>query len=70
MRETAKKKIPTDPLNDLLAAAKPETLINRDWPTDHARRIYRKLGDRKKYLELRHKKLAYGMDYHDLASFH
>ncbi len=44
--------------------------INRDWPTDHARRIYRKLGDREKYLELRRKKLVYGGDYHDLASFY
>lgn len=52
----------------LLAAAL-ETL-NRDWPTGHARQIYRKLGDRKKYLELRYKKLVYGMDYHDLASFY
>ena len=44
--------------------------LNRDWPTDHARRIYRKLGDREKYLELRRKKLVYGMDFHDLATFH
>jgi hypothetical protein len=44
--------------------------LNRDWPTDHARRIYRKLGDREKYLELRCKKLVYGGDYHDLASFY
>ncbi|MGO9018267.1 MAG: hypothetical protein ACLQVJ_07940 [Syntrophobacteraceae bacterium] len=44
--------------------------LNKDWPTDHARRIYRKLGDKKKYLELRYKKLEYGMDYHDLASFY
>ena len=44
--------------------------MNKDWPTDHARRIYRKLGDRAKYLELRHKKLVYGGDYHDLATFY
>ena len=44
--------------------------IGREWPTDHARGIYRKLGDREKYLELRHKKLVYGGDYHDLASFY
>ena len=44
--------------------------LNRDWPTDHARGIYRKLGDREKYLQLRHKKLVYGMDYYDLASFY
>ena len=44
--------------------------MNKEWPTDHARRIYRKLGDRAKYLELRHKKLVYGGDYHDLATFY
>ncbi len=44
--------------------------MNKDWPTDHARRIYRKLGDRAKYLELRHKKLVYGGDYYDLATFY
>ena len=44
--------------------------MNRNWTTDHARRIYRKLGDRAKYLELRHKKLKYGDDYHDLATFY
>ena len=44
--------------------------LNRDCPTDHARRIYRKLGDREKYLELRSKKLVYGGDYYDLASFY
>ncbi len=44
--------------------------MNKEWPTDHARRIYRKLGDREKYLELRSKKLVYGGDYHDLASFY
>ena len=44
--------------------------MNKEWPTDHARRIYRKLGDRAKYLELWHKKLVYGGDYHDLATFY
>ena len=44
--------------------------MNKDWPTDHARRIYRKLGDREKYLELRRKKLVYGMDYYDLVTFY
>ena len=41
-----------------------------DWPRDHARRIYRQIGDRKKYLELRVLKMEYGADYHDLATFY
>lgn len=44
--------------------------MKKEWPTDHARRIYRRLGDREKYLELRLKKLLYGGDYHDLAVFY
>lgn len=44
--------------------------IGRDWPTDHARRIYRQLGDNDKYLELRLRKMKYGLDYHDLAIFY
>jgi hypothetical protein len=44
--------------------------MNADWPRNHAMRIYRKLGDRDKYLELRHKKLIYGGDYYDLATFY
>jgi hypothetical protein len=44
--------------------------LNREWPMDHARRIYRKLGDRQKYLDLRRKKLVYGGDYYDLATFY
>jgi tetratricopeptide (TPR) repeat protein len=44
--------------------------IRKDWPLDHARRIYRRLGDREKYLELRRMKMVYGLDYHDLAQFY
>ncbi len=44
--------------------------LHKDWPMNHAREIYRKIGDRTKYLELRHKKLKYGADYHDLATFY
>jgi len=44
--------------------------IGRDWPIDHARRIYRKIGDHKKYLELRSHRMKYGADYHDLATFY
>ena len=56
--------------DDWRRLAKALEALNKDWPTDHARRIYRKLGDREKYLELRSKKLVYGGDYHDLASFY
>jgi hypothetical protein len=44
--------------------------LEQDWPIDHARRIYRRLGNHKKYLELRFKKMQYGADYYDLASFY
>ncbi len=43
--------------------------INQDWAS-MAREIYRKLGDREKYLELRHKKMLYVGDYCDLATFY
>ena len=44
--------------------------IGRDWPISHARRIYRRIGDKKKYLELRMLKMEYGGDYHDLATWY
>jgi len=44
--------------------------LKQDWPITHARRIYRQIGDNKKYLELRMRKMHYGADYHDLASFY
>lgn len=44
--------------------------LKNSWPTDHARRIYRRIGDHKKYLELRALKMKYGMDYYDLATFY
>ena len=44
--------------------------LPEDWPKDHARRIYCKLGDRKKYLTLRLGDMKYGADYHDLATFY
>lgn len=44
--------------------------MKKDWPLDHARRIYRRLGDREKYLELRRLKMVYGTDYHELARFY
>lgn len=36
----------------------------------HARRIYRQLRNRDKYLELRLQKMTYGADYHDLVTFY
>lgn len=44
--------------------------IGSDWPINHARRIYRKIGDHKKYMELRSLKMEYGGDYYDLATFY
>ena len=56
--------------NDLRALAEAFERMPGDWKTEHARRIYRKLEDRDKYLELRNQKMIYGADYHDLASFY
>lgn len=55
---------------DLRGLAQAFEAMNQDWPRDHARRIYRKLGDLEKYLELRLKQMKYGGDYHDLAKFY
>lgn len=56
--------------NDWQALAEAFETMGGDWILDHARRIYRRLGGREKYLELRHRKLATGADYFDLADFH
>ncbi|GJL84085.1 MAG: hypothetical protein DHS20C01_37190 [marine bacterium B5-7] len=55
---------------DWRALAQAFETMRGDWKLDHARRIYRRLGDRGKYLELRQRKLATGTDYFDLADFH
>jgi hypothetical protein len=44
--------------------------MKSDWKTTHAREIYRRIGDREKYLELRLSNMEYGGDYHDLATFY
>ena len=44
--------------------------LKRDWPIEHAKNIYRRIGEHKKYLELRLLKMKYGMDYYDLASYY
>jgi len=56
--------------NDWRALAEAFETMGGDWNIDHARRIYRRLGDREKYLELRQRKLATGTDYFDLADFY
>jgi hypothetical protein len=56
--------------NDLRLLAEAFEAMRGDWKIEHARRIYRKLGDRDKYLELRKQKMIYGADYYDLASFY
>ena len=56
--------------DDWRALAEAFESMGGDWKLDHARRIYRRLGNRKKYLELRERKLATGTDYFDLAAFH
>ena len=55
---------------DWRALAQSLETMGGDWQLDHARRIYRRLGDRERYLELRQRKLVTGTDYHELAAFH
>lgn len=56
--------------DDWRALAQAFETMGGDWKLDNARRIYCRLGDRGKYLELRQRKLATGTDYFDLADFH
>lgn len=56
--------------DDWRALAETLETMGGDWRLDHARGIYRRLGDRDNYLELRRRKLVTGTDYHDLADFH
>lgn len=55
---------------DLRDLAERFEAIDKDWPREHARDIYREIGDHEKYLELRSRKMVYGADFHDLAAYH
>jgi len=55
---------------DLRDLAERLVALNQLWPRDHARRIYRRIGDREKYLALRALDMKYGSDYYDLATFY
>jgi hypothetical protein len=55
---------------DLRSQAEAFEAMGGDWKIDHARRIYRKLGDRDRYLELGKRKMVHGGDFYDLASFY
>jgi tetratricopeptide (TPR) repeat protein len=56
--------------SDLRGLAKVFEAMNNEWRTARARDIYRRIGDRDKYLELRAGRMEYGVDYHDLAAFY
>ena len=56
--------------DDLRGLAKAFEAMPGEWEVGHARAIYRRLGDRDKYLELRTRRMEYGADYHDLATFY
>ncbi len=56
--------------DDWLVLAEAFETMGGDWKIDNARRIYRRIGNREKYLELRQRELTTGADYFDLADFH
>jgi hypothetical protein len=56
--------------DDLRRLAQAFETMQHEWKTANARDIYRRLGDREKYLELRISHMEYGADYHDLATFY
>ncbi len=56
--------------DDLRSLAQEFEAMKGEWKTDHARRIYRRVGDRDKYLQLRAQRMELGADYHDLATFY
>ncbi|MBU1058966.1 MAG: hypothetical protein KJ804_11685 [Proteobacteria bacterium] len=56
--------------DDLRSLAQNFEAMKGEWKTVHARRIYRRLGDRDKYLQLRSQQMELGADYHDMATFY
>ncbi|MCP4755620.1 MAG: hypothetical protein GY866_32555 [Proteobacteria bacterium] len=56
--------------SDLRFLAEAFEEMGGEWKVRNARGIYRRLGDRKKYLELRKRHMTLGADYHDLATFY
>lgn len=56
--------------DDLRYFAEKLEQFRQDWASRHAMQIYREIGDNEKYLSLRKKRLVYGGDYHDLATFY
>ncbi len=56
--------------NDWRYLAESYEAMQNEWKIGRARSIYRKIGDRDKYLELRGRNLVYGLDFHDLTIFY
>ena len=56
--------------DDLRELAQAFEAMSSEWKVGRARDIYRRVGDRDKYLELRTMRMEYGADYHDLATFY
>lgn len=55
---------------DLRGLAEAFEAMKDEWKVGRARDIYRRIGDRDKYLTLRQNRMTYGGDYHDLATFY
>jgi len=56
--------------SDLRRLAEAFEAMTGEWKVANARCIYRQIGNREKYLELRMGQMEYGADYHDLATFY